>query len=94
MDSLHLSPSRSYVTTMSTVEEYARSLQGVNEGEARSLGEWLRLSEAERRDEGLLHELHCTLCGAPFWLSWLRSGHSCRGDEDTFAWVNYFFARK
>ena len=94
MNSLHLGPLDAYSTWMSMVEENARILQRVNEEKARILREWQELSEAEKRDEGLAHELYCTLCGIPFWLSWDPHGYTSEGDENCFAWVSYFFARK
>lgn len=76
---------------MSWNEEYVRILQRVNEEEARIHREWHQMSDAERRDEELPHEHYCTLCGVPFNLPW---GLPSEGDEDCFAWVNYFLARK
>ena len=94
MNSIHLGPLTSCSTMMSIIEEYARNLRMVNEEEARIYREWHQLSEAERRDEGLAHELYCTLCGIPFWLSWGLHGFTSEGDGNHFAWVNYFFARE
>ena len=94
VDSLHLGPLIAYPTSMSRLEENARNLQRLNEEEARIFREWHSLSEAERRDEGLAHELYCTLCGIPFWLSRGPHSYTSEGEEDCFLWVKYFFARK
>ena len=94
MNNIHLDPLDPYLTFMSSAEEDARILQRINEEEARIIREWHQLSEAERRDESIPHESYCTLCGIPFWLSWEPNGHTCKGEENCFAWVNYFFARK
>ena len=81
-------------TRRQTVAEVAESIRRANEEQARIYREWPRLSAAERRDEGIAHELYCTLCGVPFWVNWLRNVCTCKGDEDCFAWVNYFLARE
>ena len=94
MGCLHLGPLDYYQTTRSTVEEQASALRRGNEEEARITREWQQLSEAERRVEGLAHELYCTLCGIPFWFSWDPHGYTSEGDENCLAWVNYFLARE
>ena len=78
-------------TFMSGVEAHAWILQRVNEEEARIRREWHQLSDAERRDEELAHELQCTLCGVPFDLPWSLPSEC---GKECFAWVNYFLARK
>ena len=94
MNNLHFDPMDPYLTTTRSVELNARILQRVNEEEARIFREWHQLSDAERRDEGLAHEFYCTLCGIPFWLSWGPHDYTSEGEENCFAWVNYYFARE
>ena len=94
MAGLHFGPLDYCPTTGSTVEEHASALRRVMEEEARIFREWPQLSEAERRDEGLAHELYCTLCGIPFRLSWVPHGYTSEGDENCLAWINYFLARE
>ena len=78
---------------MSRVDENATRFQFVNE-EAKILLERHRLYKAQRLDEGLPHELYCTLCGIPFWFLWNLHGYFSAGDENFYAWVSYFLARE
>ena len=94
MGCLRLGPLDSYRAMRSIVEEHTSALPRVNEEEARITREWQQLNEAERRDEGLAHELYCTLCGIPFWLSWDPHGYTTEGNDNCFAWANYFLARE
>ena len=91
---LHLGPFDSYRTMRSIVEEHASAPRRVNEEEARITREWQQLSEAKRRDEGLAHEFYCTLCGIPFWLPCDPHGYTSEGNDNCFAWANYFLARE